>query len=91
MGHLLLAGYIAAFAADATTTSIAFNRGGREVVMPTQNALVIDAVVAGEAAAGWWAYQRVNAHHPKASKVLYVGLVFAHGAAATWNARQLAK
>jgi hypothetical protein len=89
MTPLLFAGWLAAFGGDAVTTHLALQQGGREFTLPSQNHAVVEGLLAGECALGYWAYRKYHPTHPKLTRVLYFVGVSAHGAATVWNVHQL--
>ena len=77
--------------ADAATTHYALLHGGREVLIPTQNAYVIDGVAVGEAAATSYSLMKFGKNHPRAAKVLGWSIVAARGIVVANNINQLRK
>jgi hypothetical protein len=88
---ILLFGVWLSFGSDAATTHYALNHGGREVLIPTQNAYVIDAVAAGEALFASRALNKLNKTHPKAAKILGIGMIAARSFVVYSNVNQLRK
>lgn len=91
MNPWILTVYLTAFAGDAGTTAYALQHQGHEVVLPSQSPVIVSVLAAGEAGLGIWAYRRLKPEHPKLATVVWFSLTAAHGSAAIWNARQLAK
>jgi hypothetical protein len=52
---------------------------------------MLQGILAGEAAFGYWMYKRWHVTNPKLAKVLYVIGVSSHGAATVWNVTQIVK
>ncbi len=86
MNGLLLAGWIALCAGDATTTHVILQSGhGREVIW-TQNPWVDDGIVAAQAAGGVWLSRRLNKlGHPRMAKAILVSLMVVRGVAVVNN------
>ena len=91
MKPLMLAGWLLTFGGDAVTTDIGLQQQAREVTLPTQNRVMLQGILAGEAAFGYWMYKRWHVTNPKLAKVLYVIGVSSHGAATVWNVTQIVK
>lgn len=89
----LLAGLLATFGADATTTSIELARGEtREVVLPTQRPAVVTAIIAGEAGAAIWVDHRLRQQgHPRLATSVSIITMVIRGSAVTFNLTQLRK
>ena len=90
MTHLLLTLNIL-MGADATTTHVMLNRGGREVLLPTQNPWAINGIVAGEATAMTFGLTTLSKEHPKLAKTLTWTLIGVRGAIVAHNVRELRK
>lgn len=82
MNGLLLAGYLSLFAADASTTHIALNRGAHELLL-TQSPSVNDGLTAAEAGSLWWATARIQRRWLRWTVRLSIAGV--HGAVAAHN------
>jgi hypothetical protein len=92
MKPLLLAGWLLAYSGDMATTDYAMNhQGAKEWTLPTQNRVMLQGILAGEAAFGYWMYKRWHVTNPKLAKVLYVIGVSSHGAATVWNVTQIVR
>ena len=88
---ILLFGVWLSFGSDAATTNYALNHGGREVLIPSQNAFVIDGVVAGEGLLSTRGLMRLNKTHPKLAKIVGISLIIARSAVVYSNVNQLRK
>lgn len=77
--------------ADAATTQSIINSGGHEALLPTQNVVAIDSIVAGEATTEIVALTRLRRDHPKLALALGWSLVGIRGAIVASNVRQLRK
>lgn len=89
IGRVTFAGVIAL---DGVTTHIVLARGGREALLPTQNLLVIDATLVGQAAFIDWAARKVRAlGYPKAATVFQWSLIAVRGSIVASNIRQMRK
>ena len=87
----ILLGIYLTFGADAATTQYALNHGGREVLIPSQNVYVIDGVVAGEAFMTSKALSKFNKEHPKAAKIVGIGMIAVRSFVVYHNVEQLRK
>ena len=90
MKAIILA-YILLSGADAATTTIALKHGGREVLLPTQNPALIDALTAGQAASVSLALVRLHRTHPKLAVGMGLLSVGIRGFVVTHNVGQLGK
>lgn len=77
--------------ADATTTHAILTRGGREVLLPTQNPWVVDGVVTGEAFAASKSLQVLSRTHPKTARIIGWSLVGLRSVVVVNNVHQLRK
>jgi len=83
---LLLAAYIASFAADGASTDYGLAHGAHERVLPTQSRAGVALIMSGEAIGGYAAYKWLKPKHPKLAKTVYIIIVASHSAGAAWNA-----
>jgi hypothetical protein len=90
MTHLLLTLNIL-LGADAATTHGILSRGGREVLLPTQNVWAIDGIVAAEGVGMSYGLSKLAVEHPKLAKGLTWTLIGVRGAIVASNLRQLGK
>lgn len=89
MGSFLLAAWLGACSADAVTTTYALKHGGREIIIPTQNSLAINAIIAGQAAAGTISVSYIaKKGHPKTARLIGWTLVALRATAVGWNLYQ---
>jgi hypothetical protein len=88
---ILLFGIWLSYGSDAATTSYALKHGGREVLIPTQNAYIIDSVVAGEGILSTRGLMKLNKTHPRAAKILGIGMIAARSFVVYSNVNQLRK
>ena len=75
--------------ADSVTTSRALAAGGREVLIPSQQPIVIGSVIVAETAVEAYGLTRLTLTHPKMANVLGWSLVAARGVVVASNLRQL--
>ncbi len=80
-------------AADAATTHYTLATGrGYEVVLPTQNPWVADAIIAGEAVAGTWGVKKLEQHHhQRVARIVAWSLVGIRIAAVAHNLHELSR
>lgn len=76
--------------ADATTTHYALNHGAHEFML-SQNPVVNDVILAGQAVGVSYELQWLNKKHPKIAKVLGWSFVGVRGAIVVNNLRQIQK
>lgn len=86
---IILFGVWLTYGSDALSTNYALKHGGREVLIPSQNALVIDSVIGSEAALTTVGLKKFEINHPTASKILGVALVAMRGFIVYHNINQL--
>lgn len=85
----LLLGLLLAHGADAATTDIAFARGGREVVAPSQQPAVLNLIDAGEGAFEYAFIRKLETRHPKVARWLLAGALAGQGYAVAHNVKEL--
>lgn len=76
---------------DIITTGVALKHGGREVVVPSQNVLVIDSVVIGENYFIQKSLISLHERHPKLANVLGWSIVVGKSIVVSSNVNQLRK
>lgn len=64
MHKLMLVLWLGGVGADAVSTHIALNRGGREIIL-TQSPIVNDAIIGGQAVGIAWGLEKLYKDHPK--------------------------
>ena len=87
----ILLGIWLSYGADAATTNYALNRGGREILIPSQNVYVINGVVAGEAYLSSHSLSKFSKKHPKAAKLVGIGMIAVRSFVVYHNVEQLRK
>lgn len=90
----ILAGLLATVGADAATTDVAFARyptRTHEQTAMLQSAPALTVTLALEGAAAFYVDHRLRPQHPKLATGVSLALMAAHGSAAAWNLRQLAR
>lgn len=88
----LLFGVWLTLGADASTTHYALaTQQGTEVVIPSQNPYVIDAIVVGEATAATLELQLHKHRHPKVAKILGWTIIGIRAAVVVHNITELRK
>ncbi len=90
MKALLLA-YLLLSGTDATTTHIALNRGGREVMWPTQNPYLIDGLTLGQAVGVIGLVTTLHRGHPRLAMGMLVVSTVIRGAVVVSNIHQMRK
>lgn len=88
IGRVTLAGLIAL---DGVTTHQALARGGREVLIPSQNEVVIQSVLAAQAVGFDWALGKLGKQHPTAARNLRIVLIASRAVVVASNINQLRK
>lgn len=81
----VLAAWIAAMAADATTTHLAVAHGGHEQLLGSQQPYVLDGVMATQAIVGWLVLDRLHHTRPKLARTLQWTIIGIHAGAAVYN------
>lgn len=79
----------AVLAADAASTHAVLARGGREVMMPSQNPYVIHGLVAGQAVGLTWGLRQAERSHPKGARIVGWTIVALRAAVVVHNVNQL--
>lgn len=80
------------FGADAATTHVGLATGrAHELILPSQNPYVADALIGGEMVGVAWLLTHLHRTNPKTAQWLGWGVVGSRGAAALYNMSQLAK
>lgn len=87
--RFLLIGLLVGHGLDAATTDLAFARGGREVVAPSQHPAVLNLIDAGEGVFEYAAIRRFEAKHPKVARWLLAGALAGQGFAVAHNIKEL--
>ncbi len=88
---ILLLSYLLLSGADATTTHIALNRGGREVLWPTQNPYLIDGLTAGQAIGVTGLATTLHKGHPRLAVGMLVVSTVVRGVVVVSNIHQMRK
>ena len=79
------------FGADAATTSYGLKHNASEVMIPSQNVLVLDAIASGEAVSASLGLVKLNKTHPKTARILGWSLIAARGFVVIHNVNELRK
>lgn len=87
MFPLLLSGWLGSVGLDAGSTHVALTRGARELIMPTQNPWVIDAVYSGAGVSTAYTLTRWHKTHPNWVKVYLISGIVLHSWATVHNVR----
>ncbi len=77
------------FGADAATTSYGLKHGATEVMIPSQNVLVLDAIASGEAVSASLGLIKLNKTHPRMAKIFSWSLICARSAVVYHNANEI--
>lgn len=77
------------YGADAATTTIIIHRGGREILLPTQNTMLCDGIVAAQAVGLSYLVHRMDKHHHKLAMTLGIEAAAIRGAIVAHNMREL--
>lgn len=88
IGRFVLTGLIVA---DGLTTHQALKAGGREVLIPSQNEVVIQSALAAQAVGIDWLLGKVGTSHPTAARNLRIAFIASRACVVASNLHQLRK